>query len=46
MLIVGEKEIESGTVSVRSRDQGDLGAMDLADFIARADEEIKTRKIK
>lgn len=45
MLIVGEKEVESGTVSVRSRDEGDLGSMELDAFIAKADEEIKTRKI-
>jgi threonyl-tRNA synthetase len=27
MLIVGDKEAESGEVSVRSRDRGDLGSM-------------------
>ena len=45
MLIVGEKEVESGTVSVRSRDEGDLGSMGLDAFIAKADDEIKTRRI-
>ncbi len=36
MLIVGDKESQEGTVSVRSRDQGDLGTMPLEDFIERA----------
>ena len=45
MLIVGEKEVESGTVSVRSRDEGDLGSMGLDAFIKKADDEIKTRRI-
>ena len=43
MLVVGEKEEADGTVSVRSRNQGDKGAMALKDFIAAAQEEIKTR---
>ncbi len=34
MLVIGEKEAENGTVSVRSRHGGDLGAMPLADFLA------------
>ena len=32
MLIVGDKEKESGTVSVRLRDKGDMGAMNVEDF--------------
>ena len=43
MLIVGEKEVESGTVSVRSRKDGDLGAVKVEEFIDRAVEEIKTK---
>lgn len=34
MLIVGEKEVADGTVSVRSRDDGDDGVHTVADFIA------------
>ena len=34
MLIIGDKEVENGTVSVRSRRKGDLGEMSLADFMA------------
>ena len=40
MLIVGEKEAESGTVAVRQRHGGDLGAMSLGDFIARLQKDI------
>ncbi len=40
MLIVGEKEAESGTVAVRQRHGGDLGAMTLDDFIARMQKDI------
>ncbi len=45
MLIVGDKDVEAGTVSVRARKQGDLGAMSVEDFIARAVEEIETKVI-
>jgi threonyl-tRNA synthetase len=34
MLVVGDKEIESDTVGVRERTQGDIGAMTLVDFAA------------
>lgn len=33
MLIVGQKEADEGKVSVRSREEGDLGAFALEDFI-------------
>ena len=33
-LIVGDKEVESGTVSVRRRGEGDIGAMAKDDFFA------------
>ncbi|AIE87014.1 threonine--tRNA ligase [Fimbriimonas ginsengisoli] len=35
MLILGDRDLENGTVGVRSREEGDLGAMSLEDFIAR-----------
>lgn len=44
MLVLGDKEAESGNISVRSRSGGDLGAMELSVFIADILEEIKTRK--
>ena len=43
MLVVGDKEVESGTVAVRSRSDGDLGAMALADFAERVAEEIESK---
>lgn len=45
MLIVGEKEQDSGEVSVRRRgDDGDLGSMPLDKFISDICEEIRTKK--
>lgn len=43
MLIIGDKEVEAGTVSVRSRKDGDKGSMTVKEFIDGALEEIKTR---
>ncbi|MDD2268617.1 MAG: threonine--tRNA ligase [Eubacteriales bacterium] len=44
MLVVGVKEAEEGTVSVRSRDNGDKGAMLLSDFLADIKAEIDQKK--
>ncbi len=44
MIVVGEKEIQGSKVAVRSRSLGDLGAMGLSDFLAKATDEIKTRR--
>ncbi len=35
MLVIGDKELDAGTVSVRSHDEGDLGAMEVAEFAER-----------
>ena len=43
MLVVGDKEAEAGTVSVRTRAGVDLGAMPLDEFMAKIGEEIGTR---
>ena len=43
MLIIGEREAEEGTVSVRSRKEGDLGVMALDDFLMRACKEVKEK---
>ncbi|MBQ9720577.1 MAG: threonine--tRNA ligase, partial [Oscillospiraceae bacterium] len=32
MLVVGDRDMENGTVSPRHRSEGDLGAMSEADF--------------
>jgi threonyl-tRNA synthetase len=42
MLVVGGRDQEAGTVSVRDRTRGDLGAMPLDKFIAAAQTEITT----
>lgn len=44
MLVVGAKEEEEGTVSVRSRFLGDEGAKKLDEFIAAISAEIKSRE--
>lgn len=45
MLVIGDKEMEEGTVGVRNRKDGDLGAMKLEDFIAKAKEEVDTKAL-
>ena len=44
MLVLGDKERESGAVAVRTRTGEDLGAMPLADFVAKISAEIKEKK--
>ena len=44
LLVVGDAEVSAKTISIESRDTGKLDTTALADFIARANEEIKTRK--
>ena len=46
MLIIGDKELADGTVSVRSRSRGDLGSMPIEVFIRTAHEEIDAKKIE
>lgn len=36
MLVLGDKEVEDGTVSVRKRGQGDIGVMSTGDFLVLA----------
>ncbi len=43
MLVIGDKEQSSGAVAVRERTKGDLGALSLAEFIAKLDREVKER---
>ncbi len=40
MLIIGEKEIENGTVSVRKHGEGDQGTMKISEFISLIQEEV------
>ncbi|MBQ9323927.1 MAG: threonine--tRNA ligase [Clostridia bacterium] len=45
MLVIGDRDVENGVVSVRSRSKGDLGAMPLADFMAIVQKEIETKAL-
>lgn len=42
MLIIGDKEVEANEVAVRSRTQGDLGAVSLSRFLTSLKQEIET----
>ena len=44
MLVIGDKEVKDGTVAVRRRGEGDIGAMKQEDFIAMLQEEIADKK--
>lgn len=46
MLVVGDKEAESDTVSPRHRKDGDLGAMSVEQFLQRTKAEIDAKEIK
>ena len=46
MLVVGDKEVENGTVSVRHRGEGDIGSMELSSLCDRLADEVKTKAIK
>ncbi len=41
LLIVGEKEVEDNTISVRKQGQGDLGVMGIEEFVELINKEIK-----
>jgi threonyl-tRNA synthetase len=43
MLVVGDREVEAGTVSVRHRKRADMGAKPVADFIAMLREQVETK---
>ena len=43
MLVVGQKEAETGTVSVRHRKNGDLGSLPVGGFVEKITQEIASR---
>lgn len=43
MLVIGDKEAEEGTVAVRSRKEGDLGAQSFESFAEKITEEVRTK---
>lgn len=44
MLVVGDKEQSAGTVAVRERLAGDLGALSIADLVKRLETEVSERR--
>ena len=44
MLIIGDKEVEANAVGIRSRSDGDIGAMGLEDFISKIKKEVEEYK--
>jgi threonyl-tRNA synthetase len=44
MLVIGDREAAEGTVAVRSRSVGDLGARPLRDFVASAADEVQRKE--
>lgn len=46
MLVVGDRDMEAGTVSVRHRAEGDLGAMSLEDFAAMLHQVVDSKERK
>ena len=45
MLVIGEKEEQSGTVSVRKRGEGDIGTVSVDDFLSSAKKDIADKVI-
>ncbi|RUA07995.1 MAG: threonine--tRNA ligase [Flavobacteriia bacterium] len=45
MLVIGAREAEEGTVSVRHRDRDDLGAMTIDEFVQTIQQEIVNRSL-
>ena len=43
MLVIGDKEVETNTLSVRSRKNGDEGSMSVEEFIAKSKKEVEDR---
>jgi threonyl-tRNA synthetase len=43
MLVVGDQEMESGEIAVRTRSGEDLGKMSVEDFITKISEEVNSR---
>jgi threonyl-tRNA synthetase len=43
MIIIGQKEVDAGEISVRNRDHGDVGSMLISQFIESLQEEVSGR---
>lgn len=45
MLVVGDKEVQAGTVAPRDRKKGDLGAMPLEEFLKKVRSEVDNKSL-
>lgn len=45
MVILGDREAETGNLAVRTRSDGDIGTFSVGDFIARVTQEVQQRVI-
>ena len=45
MLVIGDKEQTAGTVAVRSRGEGDQGAVSMAELIERLQKEVREKRL-
>ncbi|MBE6879717.1 MAG: threonine--tRNA ligase [Ruminococcaceae bacterium] len=45
MLVIGDKEVETGNVSIRCRKRGDIGTMSVEEFCAMVKKEIEEKTI-
>ncbi|MGJ8696233.1 MAG: threonine--tRNA ligase [Verrucomicrobiaceae bacterium] len=45
LAVIGAREVEENSVSVRHRDQGDLGSISTNDFVSRLKEDISNRSL-
>ena len=46
MIVVGDRDIENGTLAPRHRSQGDLGTMSFDEFLAMIKDDVDNKKIK
>ena len=46
MMVVGEKDAENGTVTVRDRIEGDLGAMPFEESVAKLNSEVAAKTVR
>ncbi|SFE74936.1 threonine--tRNA ligase [Peptostreptococcus sp. D1] len=44
MIVVGEKESENASISVRSREEGELGSMNVAEFLEKVNKQVEDRE--
>ena len=45
LAVIGAREVEENSVSVRHRDQGDLGSISTNDFVSRVQQDISSRSL-